>query len=88
MKKIETFKSIIIGVLLAGVIFLFTNPRIEEVEKEKINTCQIKFLMNCMMLMKKKVLQLKKERMFIKWQSLIRHLLILGGNKLWLELIH
>ena len=35
MKKIETFKSIIIGVLLAGVIFLFTNPRIEEVEKIK-----------------------------------------------------
>ena len=35
MKKIETFKSIIIGVLLAGVIFLFTNPIIEEVEKIK-----------------------------------------------------
>ena len=35
MKKIETIKSVIIGVLLAGVIFLFTNPRIQEVEKIK-----------------------------------------------------
>jgi len=35
MKKIETIKSVIIGILLAGVIFLFTNPRIEEVEKIK-----------------------------------------------------
>jgi len=35
MKKIETFKSVIIGVLLVGVIFLFTNPRIQEVEKIK-----------------------------------------------------
>jgi hypothetical protein len=36
----------------------------------------------------KKVLQLKKERMCIKWQSQIKLLHILGGNKLWLELIH
>ena len=36
----------------------------------------------------KKVLLLKNERMYIKWQSPIRHLLILGGNKLWLELTH
>ena len=36
----------------------------------------------------KKVQQLKKERMYIKWQSPIRPLLILGGNKIWLELIH
>jgi len=35
MKKTETIKSVIIGILLAGVIFLFTNPRIEEVEKIK-----------------------------------------------------
>ena len=35
MKKTETIKSIIIGILLAGVVFLFTNPRIEEVEKIK-----------------------------------------------------
>ena len=35
MKKIETIKSVIIGVLLAGVIFLFANPRIQEVEKIK-----------------------------------------------------
>ena len=35
MKKIETIKSVIIGVLLLGVIFLFTNPRIQEVEKIK-----------------------------------------------------
>ena len=35
MKEIETIKSVIIGVLLAGVIFLFTNPRIQEVEKIK-----------------------------------------------------
>lgn len=35
MKKVETIKSVIIGILLAGVIFLFTNPRIEEVEKIK-----------------------------------------------------
>ena len=35
MKKIETFKSVIIGVLLVGVIFLFTNPKIKEVEKIK-----------------------------------------------------
>ena len=35
MKKIETFKSVIIGVLLVGVIFLFTNPIIQEVEKIK-----------------------------------------------------
>jgi hypothetical protein len=33
--------------------------------------------------MKKKVQQLKKERMFIKWLSQIRHLLILDGNNLW-----
>lgn len=35
MKKVETIKSVIIGILLAGVIFLFTNPKIEEVEKIK-----------------------------------------------------
>jgi len=35
MKKIETIKSVIIGILLAGVIFLFTNPKIKEVEKIK-----------------------------------------------------
>ena len=35
----------------------------------------------------KKVLQLKKKRMFIKWQSQIKLLHILGGKKLWLELI-
>ena len=57
-------------------------------EKEKINTCQIKFLTNCMTHTKKKVLQLKKEKMYIKWQSQTKLLLILGGNKLWLEHIH
>jgi small subunit ribosomal protein S7 len=36
----------------------------------------------------KKVLQLKKEKMYIKWQSQTKLLLILGGNKLWLEHIH
>ena len=50
-------------------------------EKEKINICLIKFLMNFMMLMKKKVQQLKKERMFIKWLSQIKPLHILGGKK-------
>ena len=35
MKKVERIKSVIIGILLAGVVFLFTNPRIEEVEKVK-----------------------------------------------------
>ena len=37
--------------------------------------------MNFMMLTKKKVQQLKKERMFIKWQSLIKPLQILGGKQ-------
>ena len=36
----------------------------------------------------KKDQQLKKERMYIKWLSRIRLLLILGGKKLWLERIH
>ena len=36
----------------------------------------------------KKGAAVKKERMYIKWQSLTRRLLILGGNKIWLELIH
>lgn len=35
MKKVETIKSVIIGILLAGVIFLFTNPKIEQVETIK-----------------------------------------------------
>ena len=38
--------------------------------------------------MKKKDQQLKKEKMYIKWLSRIRLSLILGGKKLWLELIH
>jgi len=61
---------------------------VDSQEKEKTNICQIKFLMNCLMLMRKKVLQLKKERMCIKWLSLIKLLHILDGNKLCLELIH
>ena len=36
----------------------------------------------------KKVLQLRKERMCIKWQSQTKPLHTLGGNKLWPELIH
>ena len=36
----------------------------------------------------KKAQQLKKEKMYIKWQNQIKLLLILGGNKLWLEHIH
>ena len=56
--------------------------------KRKDNTCLIKFLMNCMTLTKKKDQQLKKEKMYIKWLSRIRLSLILGGKKLWLELIH
>ena len=36
----------------------------------------------------KKVQQLKKERMCIKWLSQTKHLHILDGNKKWLELIH
>ena len=57
-------------------------------EKEKINICQIKFLMNCMMLTKKKDQRLKKEKTYTKWQRRTRLLLILGGKKLWLERIH
>jgi hypothetical protein len=38
--------------------------------------------------MKKRDQQLKKEKMYIKWQSQIRLLLILGGKKLWLERTH
>ena len=53
---------------------------VESARKRKDNTWQIKFLMSFMMLMKKKELLLKKERMYIKWQSLIRHLHILDGN--------
>ena len=33
----------------------------------------------------KKGQRLKKEKMYIKWQSRIKLLLILGGKKLWLE---
>lgn len=35
MKHLEKIKSGLIGLLLIGIIFLFTNPRIEEVEKIK-----------------------------------------------------
>ena len=35
MKYLEKVKSGLIGLLLIGIIFLFTNPRIEEVEKIK-----------------------------------------------------
>ena len=61
---------------------------VESARKRKDKHMADKILMSFMMLMKKRVLLLKKERMYIKWQSLIRHLLILGGNKIWLELIH
>ena len=53
---------------------------VDLLEKEKINICLIKFLMNFMMPMKKKVQQLKKERMCIKWLSQTKLLLILDGN--------
>ena len=56
--------------------------------KRKDKHMSDKFLTNCMMLMKKKDQQLKKEKMCIRWLSRIRLLLILGGKKLWLELIH
>ena len=36
----------------------------------------------------KKGQQLKKEKMYIKWQSQIKLLLILDGKKLWLELTY
>ena len=36
----------------------------------------------------KKVLQLKKKKMYIKWPKQIKHSLILDGNKLWLEHTH
>src|SRR6056300_755675 len=39
------------------------------------------------MLHKTKVQQLKKERIHIKWQSLIRLLLILDGKNLWLIIL-
>ena len=35
MNYLEKVKSGLIGLLLIGIIFLFTNPRIEEVEKIK-----------------------------------------------------
>lgn len=35
MKHLEKVKSGIIGLLLIGIIFLFTNPRIEQIEKIK-----------------------------------------------------
>ena len=53
--------------------------------KRKDKHMSDKILTNCMMLMKKKDQQLKKEKTYIKWQSRIRLLLILGGKKLWLE---
>ena len=61
---------------------------IDASRKEKINTCQTKFLMNCLMLTKEKDQLLKKEKMYIKWQSQTKLLLISGGNKLWLEHTH
>ena len=44
---------------------------IDSARKRKDKTCQIKFLMSFMMLMKKKELQSKKKKMFIKWLSQI-----------------
>lgn len=35
MKHLEKAKSTIIGILLLGIVFLFTNPRIEHIEKIK-----------------------------------------------------
>ena len=42
-------------------------------------------LMKFLTLIKTKALQLKKKKMYIKWQNQTKHLLILGGNNLWLE---
>ena len=58
------------------------------VYEAKINICLIKFSMNFSMLMKKKELLLKNERMYIKWLSQIKLSHILDGKKLWLDLIH
>src|SRR5210317_2079900 len=44
--------------------------------------------MNFMMPMKKKVQQLKKERMSIKWLSQTKRLLTSDGNLIWQELTH
>ncbi len=48
--------------------------------KRKTKICQIDYLMNLWMLIKKKVMQLKKEKKLIEWQSQIKLLLILDGN--------
>ena len=54
-------------------------------ENEKTKKCQIKYLMKYMMHIKIEDQQLKKRKIHIKWQSQIRHLLILDGNLQWLE---
>jgi small subunit ribosomal protein S7 len=61
---------------------------VDSARKRKDKHMSDKILMNCLMLMKKKVQQLKKERMCIKWLSQTKLLHILDGNKKWLELIH
>ena len=85
------FKSTIIPKLINNIMYdgkRGVAAKIVYEAIEKINICQTKFLMNFMMHMKKKVLQLKKERMCIKWQSQTKHLHISDGKNLWLELIH
>ena len=49
-------------------------------DEEKIKLCPTNYLMNSWMLIKEKVLQLKKEKIHIKWLSQTRLLLITGGN--------
>ena len=61
---------------------------VDSARKRKDKHMSDKIFNELLMLMKKKVLQLKKERMCIKWLSQTKPLHILDGNKLWLELIH
>ena len=57
-------------------------------EKEKIKICLTKFLMKFMMHIKTEVQQSRKKRIHIKWQSPIKLLHILDGNKLCLDHTH
>ena len=53
---------------------------IDATRKRKKKQCQKNYILKYLMHHKIKVQQLKKERIHIRWQSLIRLLLTLGGN--------
>ena len=61
---------------------------VDSARKRKDKHMSDKIFNELLMRTKKKVLQLRKERMCIKWLNQIKPLHTLGGNKLWLELIH